>query len=200
MARLSLRGARSLVAASCLVTVIIFLATPASAGPILIDTWYEFGFTDPAVPATGCFPDDPAGIFCVPSSGTPTVFLDPPPWTFVAVSGVLLTVVDAFESGDAFEMFDFGAPIGLTSVPGARPVDCGDDPVPCLAVPAMSRGFFPLIAGAHSLTVVPTASPGGLGSAYLMVGSKVPEPAIILLLGPGLAMWRLRRARKLRER
>jgi hypothetical protein len=116
------------------------------------------------------------------------------------LSDVLLTVVDAFESGDAFEVLDFGAPIGLTSVPGG-PVDCGDDPVPCLAVPAMSRGFFPLSAGAHSLTVVPTASPGGLGSAYLMVGSsRVPEPAMILLLGPGLAMWRLRRARKSRER
>jgi hypothetical protein len=186
-----------LVLTSFLFTVCAFLvATPASAGPIALDTWYEFGFTDTVSPATGCFPDDPVGIFCTPSSGTPTTFLDAPAWTFTT-SGSVLTVVDAFFSGDAFAIFDFGAPIGVTSAPGGV-VDCGDDPLPCLADAEMSKGLFALAAGAHSLTIVPTLSPG-LGAAYLHVSAAaVPEPVTALLLGSGLAALGLRRARRSR--
>ena len=99
---------------------LVAVAPALSAGPILSDVWYEFGFTDVGVDATGCDPADPAGAFCIPSSGTPTVFLDAPPWTFLAsAAGATLTVTDAFLSGDQFELFDFGASIGLTSPPSA---------------------------------------------------------------------------------
>ena len=194
------RGAlRPFVLAGQLTAACVFLgAAPASAGPIVLDTWYEFGFTDTASLATGCQPDDPLGVFCTSSSGTPTTNLDAPPWTFTAGS-VVLTVVDAFENGEAFEIFDFGVSIGVTSAPGPA-TDCGDDPVPCLLVAEMSKGFFNLAAGAHSLTIRPTLSPGGLGAAYLQVSAAVvPEPMTGLLLGSGLVALSLRRSRQSRR-
>ena len=194
------RGAlRPFFLAGCLTTASVILpAAPASAGPIVLGTWYEFGFSDTLTPATGCFPDDPAGIFCTSSSGTPTTNLDAPPWTFAAGS-VVLTVVDAFENGDVFEIFDFGVSIGVTSAPG-RPADCGDDPVPCLLNAEMSKGLFNLAAGPHSLTIMPTQSPGGLGAAYLQVSAAaVPEPMTAFLLGSGLAVFGLRRSRRARR-
>jgi hypothetical protein len=39
----------------------------------------------------------------------------------------VLTVVDAFGSGDNFQVFDFGASISLTQALSFN--DCGDDPV-----------------------------------------------------------------------
>ena len=194
------RGApRPYVLAAYLATACVFLAAaPASAGPIVLDTWYEFAFTDTVTPATGCFPEDPAGPFCIPSSGTPTTNLDAPPWTFAA-GNVLLTVVDAFNNGDQFEIFDFGVSIGVTSAPG-RADDCGDDPVPCLANAQMSKGFFNLGAGPHSLTITPTLSPTGGGAAYLQVSAAaLPEPMTTLLLGSGLAALSLRRYRRSRR-
>jgi hypothetical protein len=170
-------------------------SSPASAGPIATGDWLEFGFTDVGALATGCDPADPAGPFCISSSGTPTNPLDAPPWTFTAPGGgVQLTVTDAFLSGDRFQLFDFGVSIGLTSLPAAGiAVDCGDDPVPCLANPAMSHGVFLLGAGNHSLTLRPTLSLGG-GSGYLRV-DVVPEPATLLLVATGFGLTVIRRAR-----
>ena len=164
----------------------------AAAGPIVPGTFYEFGFTDPGVSATGCAPDDPGGSFCIPSSGTPTVFLDAPPWTFVAgAGGVTLTVTDAFENADQFEIFDLGAPIGFTSLPAANLVDCGDDPVVCLTTAGMSTGVFALAVGPHSITIVPTLSSDFGGAAYLAIDGStavVPLPASVLLLAASLGV------------
>jgi hypothetical protein len=161
----------------------------ASAGPITLDTFHQFSFTTAGTAATGCAPADPGGDFCVPSSGTPTSFLDAPPWTFsVGAAGAVLTVLDAFTSGDRFEIFNAGLFLGLTSEP--LDGDCGDDPLVCLADPAMSIGSFALGFGDYSLTIVPTASPDDLGSGYFRVSTAVllPEPAItsLLLTVPGI--------------
>lgn len=163
------------------------LATPVYGGPILFGTFLEFSFETAGTPARGCDPADPAGGFCIPSSGTPTQFLDAPPWTFLApAGGAILTIVDAFLAGDRFQIFDFGVSIGLTSVPIGRG-DCGDDPVPCLADPNMSRGFFALLAGIHSITITPILSPDGGGAGYLRVQvQQVPEPPSLVLLALGL--------------
>lgn len=175
---------------------LVALAPALSAGPVLSDVWYEFGFADVGVGATGCDPADPAGAFCIPSSGTPTEFLDAPPWTFVAAAaGATLTVTDAFLSGDQFEFFDFGSSIGLTSPPSAvAVVDCGDDPEVCITTAGMSTGSFVLAAGAHSITLAPVLAPEGGGAGYLRVtGAAIPEPSSLALIALGvLALFALR--------
>jgi hypothetical protein len=171
-----------------MLAIVAFLAigcaVPAQAGPISFDTFYQFAFSDPGVQATGCDPADPAGPFCIPSGGTPTQFAPAGPWTFSSPVAVLFTVTDAFDAGDQFEIFDFGTSLGLTSLPFGTS-NCGDDPVPCLADPSHSSGVFSLVAGNHSITIVPVLSPSGGGSAYFRA-SPVPEPATLILFGTGL--------------
>lgn len=169
------------------------LAMPgvSQAGPIVSGTYYQFGFGDAGLAATGCDPADPAGAFCLASSGTPTTFADASPWSFLApASGSELIVTDAFESGDQFEIFDFGLSLGLTSAPGANIVDCGDDPVPCLADPSISHGSFLLAAGAHAITIVPVLAPSFGGSGYFIVdatATPLPEPGSLALFALALA-------------
>jgi hypothetical protein len=174
--------------------IALAFTSPANAGPIQMGTWLEFGFGIAGVPATGCDPADPSGPFCIESSGTPTSFLDAPPWTFQApLQGAVLVVTDAFLAGDRFQIFDFGVSRGLTSLPSGS-ADCGDDPVPCLATAGISKGSFIFASGNHSISITPTLAPGGGGSAYLRVDA-VPEPSTWILLGGGLAaIWLCRRS------
>jgi len=123
------------------------------------------------------------------------VFLGAPGWTFTSPIASTLTVTDAFLAGDRFQIFDFGASLGLTSVPSGS-ADCGDDPVPCLAAAGISKGQFILGAGSHSISITPTLSSGG-GAAYLRVDSvaqQTPEPDSYILIGGCIAaMWLVRR-------
>lgn len=179
----------------------VLFSSPASAGPIVLGDWLQFGFSEAGTPATGCDPDDPGGPFCIPSSGTPTSFLDAPPWTFTAPGdGATLRVTDSFDSGDRFELFDFGISLGFTSLPAASgSVDCGNDPAVCIVTAGISSGLFLLSAGNHSLTLIPTLAPSDGGSGFLRVdagGTAVPEPTTLVLVATGLVLSRLRRHRR----
>src|SRR5215831_4726835 len=139
---------RSFCTAFCVAVLVVTAASTGSASTITFGTWYEFATTGIGTPAVGCSPADPGGLNCVP--GTISVFAPAPPYTFVAPSeGAILTVTDAFSSGDRDEIFDFGTSIGLTPLvpPGTS---CGNDVLACLSNPGMSHGVFSLGAGMHS--------------------------------------------------
>ena len=140
------------------------------AGPVPIDgTWTEFSNEppDPSV-STGCNPADPAGLNCIPSSAGNSMFGDAPPWTFTCpASGCWLTVTDAFNLGDQYEVFDNAASIGSTP-PVPLPAQSGEqcagaiglasDPELCVLDPNSSTGMFNLGSGAHSITITRIAS------------------------------------------
>jgi hypothetical protein len=141
----------------------LVLSPLASAADVLVGgPWQEFRFFGVGVAATEC-----TATTCVPSSAGNSMFAPDPPWTFTAGKrGAKLTVTDAFDLGDRFEAFDSGVSLGETS-PVPLGGACGSDPVPCLA--SASNATFALGAGAHSVTITPTASPFGGGAAYFRI-------------------------------
>jgi hypothetical protein len=143
-----------------------------------LSAWRQFSFLDAGELATGCEPFDPDGLFCDPSFAGESTFLGPRPWIFFAPLGfrTQITITDAFEAGDQFQLFDFGSPIGITSPAVPEAAFCGSNPNVCLLVPEMSSAVIKVDAGEHSITIVPLVSPFGAGSAYFRI-DLVPEPA-----------------------
>lgn len=147
----------------------------ALLGPVIVggEKWLEIAASGNGSFAKGCAPADPGGFLCVPSSGGNSEFATAPPWTFNG--GSILTVTDAFDAGDQFEVFDNNVSIGMTSVPSGS-TGCGSDPVPCFANPNISSGTFNLGGGAHSITM--QLLTGFSGAAYFRV-----DPAPVTSVG-----------------
>ena len=166
----------------------LVLGQPAQADPIPPVTaplWEEFSFSGTAGSAAiGCFPADPAGGGCAP--GLNSIFAPAPPWTFTSVSPEILNVTDAFDSGDAFDVYD-NSLIILSTPTAAGGHNCGSDPDPCFADPLMSHGSVGLAAGGHSLSIILRETVGP-GAAYFQTSplSAVPEPGSLMLLSSGL--------------
>ena len=150
----------------------------ASATPIVLSQWYEFGFGDPGSALS-------SGAGTVP--GILSIQVGDPAWTFVCpASGCEITITDAFLALDEFELFDNLVSIGTTSpTAGDGGISCGNDELACLANPSFSHGVFLLAAGAHSITGTHTV---GIPGAGFFIVTAVPEPATLLLIGAGLLM------------
>lgn len=112
------------------------------------------------------------------------------PFTFVAGGPVVVSVTDAFQPGDSFELFDFGGSIGTTPAVASGGFITGD-PNLAFGDAAFSYGSFPLGAGAHSISIDLLASPHGSGRAYIRVdravGTVPDSGSSALLLGLGVA-------------
>ena len=118
------------------------------------NTWYEFSFTGTVPFANGCSPADPGGLDCVPSSGGNTEFAPAPAWEFSSLNDFYLIVTDAFEAGDAFNIYNYGSLIGWTNSVSYA-LTYIDDPDIALLDTRFSQGYFPLLAGPYSITIKP---------------------------------------------
>lgn len=145
------------------------IGIPATAAPITIDVggWGQFPFFSVGAPVVGS------------------------PFTFTAVSDVVLRVTDAGLSGDRFEVFVNSVSFGETSLPGSIGDAIGFDYAGAFADARWSSGSYLLGPGEYSIEIFPTQMPHGsvqppstLGLGALRVDtvdtSVVPEPAYSL--------------------
>ncbi|MFA5109909.1 MAG: hypothetical protein WC443_00735 [Desulfobaccales bacterium] len=157
--------------------------------------WYQFQWTFTTYPGFGVAGGGISGTQIAPN----------PPWTYNAPTATVFTIVDSYLSGDIFRLWDGASVIGTTSPVTTPGTDYGSLlPDAALLVPDLSKGFFTLAAGPHSLTIEIIASPyDSQGPDALKEGvaffraDAVPVPPSAWLLGSGLlGLLGWRRSRK----
>src|SRR5215469_5387656 len=122
-------------------------ALPLAAGAITVDgSYHEFLFNNVGTFAMGC-----AGG-CVGTINPAAEETSTPPWTFSGPARVF--VLDLFQIGDEFTLFDNNAVVGNTSTVANTGASPCDNNIACAAGnPLYSQGAFFLGGGSHSLTI-----------------------------------------------
>ncbi|MFT3986169.1 VPLPA-CTERM sorting domain-containing protein [Aestuariivirga sp.] len=167
-------------------------AAVASATAINTDTLYEFGFGGSGSSLVG-------GTGYIPGTNPGTTPAPAPSWDFTLTSPGQLFVTDLFNSGDVFEIFNFGSSLGETSA-ATTGSNCGTDVTCAVNDKNFSSAVYFLAIGTYSITGIAKLSPfGGGAGAFIVTTSAVPVPAALPLLATGLGalgVVGLRRRRK----
>ena len=109
-------------------------------------------------------------------------------FSFNLINSGILTITDAFLTGDVFEVLNFGTSLGFTSTPDItqKVFHVGNYDAAVLDS-RWSTGIWDLGAGSYEISGIATLSPFGRGGAALRVDtSLVPESNTILLLDNAL--------------
>lgn len=112
-------------------------------------------------------------------------------FSFNLINSGILTITDAFLTGDVFEVFNFGTSLGFTSTPDiTQKVSHVSNYDTAVLDSRWSTGIWDLDAGSYEISGIATLSPFDRGGAVLRVDtSLVPEQSNFLLLDnalPGL--------------
>jgi hypothetical protein len=110
-------------------------------------------------------------------------------FSFTSLGPVTVKVTDAFNVGDAFDIFDNAAPSFSTPSVLNTGALLTDDPDVAYAGTDYSHAAFTFGAGSHVLTLAIREHATGFnsGGAFLRADAATPEPGSLLLLGMGLA-------------
>jgi hypothetical protein len=156
--------------------VLILCGAPAPAATLDLGTWYQFQFDGSLGEVEPCVICD---LLFPPVQPAPAK-----PWDLVAPpGGAIITVTDAFDRFERFEVFVDGTSLGETSPP-AGGGNCGSDIGICLADPDTSSGKFIVAPGDYVLRIVQTEGFDGVGAFRV---DAIPEPGAMILIGSGLA-------------
>lgn len=177
-----------------LAAVLTLSANTMFAGAIATDgSWVEFLFGGVGSFASSC-PTCSATIDPVANQSVAS------PWTFSGPA--TLQVVDLYQAGDEFAVYDNSVFLAYTSVPTNTSADpCTNDIGCALGDPTdYSHGAWSLGAGTHSITIqleqAALYSTGGAAALSVAgTGGAVPEPgtATLLICSLGILGFRFRR-------
>ena len=146
-------------------TLALGLSAISSAATLTADTgWTEFNF-----------------------DGTGSLWSDT--FDFTITQASTLTVTDAFQAGDIFEVFSGVTSLGFTSNPTGSGDQIFDDYDAAAASPVWSTGVWTFLAGSYTISGLVSESPFGSGGAALRLDtdvSAVPIPAAAFLFAPAL--------------